>query len=308
MKMTLDKSLWLKIAAGALLAIGLVFFITGIMTAKRETTKVIPQMQPERLYQAWVLTHGAEKGTIITTDLIEPVSTPQFNDSFIQNPDIAIGRRLKEEVAPGTYLTAKLLAPNRPVIDDLPEDYRAIAIKAGEVLTVGGYLQPGDFVDVMLLLKPNKESGAMTSARTIASNLMVLAIGENQTSKDDFQREDHAKSVVLAVHESIAPILLLADASGEIRLAAVGSKEVALSNRPDSSFAENNALFHTVAVSQTTSSSALNRGANVVELKQFNLTPKKSPKVKPAPKRPSQPVSYVEVIQGNERSMVTTKN
>ncbi|MCG6418654.1 Flp pilus assembly protein CpaB, partial [Vibrio fluvialis] len=154
-----------------------------------------------------------------------------------QNPDIAIGRRLKEEVAPGTYLTTKLLAPNRPVIDDLPEDYRAIAIKAGEVLTVGGYLQPGDFVDVMLLLKPNKESGAMTSARTIASNLMVLAIGENQTSKDNFQREDHAKSVVLAVHESIAPILLLADASGEIRLAAVGSKEVAQSNRPDSSFA-----------------------------------------------------------------------
>lgn len=298
MKLSLDKPQWLKIIGGTLLIIALVFLVIGITTSRQSPPPKMMPAQPEKLYQAWVVTDHIDKGMIITRDIVRRIATPEFSDEFIQDSEVALGRRVKNDVAAGTYLTDNLLYPNRPVIDDLAQNYRAIAIKAGEVLTVGGYLKPGDYVDVMLLLKPNKESGSQTSARTIATSLMVLAIGDQQQPLDGVSRAENARSVVLAVPEGMAPMMLLADTAGDIRLAAVGSKELALNNQYDSEGRSTG-----MSMSSTTHSAQAN---HMAELKQFSVAKKadvKAPRV--TPKKPPQAQNAIEVIQGNQRSVVT---
>lgn len=308
----LNKAKALKLSAMILFAIAVVFLVSGMLTANPSPPKNAAVSKPIEQYDAWVVVDDLTQGTLITRDMMKPTRVTQLGDSLIQNPDVALGRRVKQDVIAGAYLTSKMLVPNRPVIDDLPENYRAIAIRAGEVLTVGGYLQPGDHVDVMLLLKPNKESGAITSARRIASDLMVLAIGQQQNGTDKFEREAQAKSVVLAVHESLAPVLLLADASGEIRLAAVGSKELAAGTY-EPSLTLPAMLLQTASLStpQVAERHAAPM-AGVVELRQFNPQPK--PTSKPIVrssnpvKRSHTAVNYVEVIQGRERTVVKANN
>ena len=188
------------------------------------------------------------------------------------------------------------------MIDDLELNQRAVAIRADEVLTVGGYIQPGDHVDVMLLLKPNRESGTTTTARKIASNLKVLAVGDLQFGTESEDRENHAKSVVLSVYMDLAPTILLADSSGELRLAAVGSKELTDEKTND---LEPRSLLHTVSLRSQPSERT--KTTSVAELRQF-LPPRKkvekASKPKPTRKHAPQRVRYVELIQGNERSVV----
>ncbi|WGY47377.1 Flp pilus assembly protein CpaB [Vibrio sp. ABG19] len=301
MNLTHNKVKALKLASVVLFAIALIVVLIGLLTAPK--TKPQPSQSPAPLYSAWVFDQPLEQGTMIASEMLRQVNTPQHSQRYIQNKQFVVGRRLNQSVDVGDYVTDDLLAPDRPVIDDLPPHHRAIAIKAGEVLTVGGYIQPGDYVDVMLLLKPNRESGTSTTSRKIASSLKVLAVGDLQLGTDSDNRENHAKSVVLSVREDLAPTILLADSSGELRLAAVGSQELAF-EQPSKDL-DPALLLQTVSLTRQPSATTTN--TLVAELKQFEppkKETKKSSKPDPARQRVATRTRYVEVIQGNERSVV----
>lgn len=301
MNITHNKVKALKLASVVLLAIAMLFVLIGLLSAPKANPQ--PTQSPPALYSAWVFDQSVEQGTLISSEMIKQVTTPQHSQRYIQNKQFAVGRRLNQSVGEGDYVTDEMLAPNRPVIDDLPPHHRAIAIKASEVLTVGGYIQPGDYVDVMLLLKPNRESGTSTTSRKIASSLKVLALGDLQLGTDSDNRENHAKSVVLSVREDLAPTILLADSSGELRLAAVGSRELAFeepSNELDPAL-----LLQTVSLTRPPSVTTTN--TPVAELKQFEpakKATKKTPKREFTRQRAATRPRYVEIIQGNERSVV----
>lgn len=301
MNITHNKVKALKLASVVLFAIAMILVLIGLLSAPK--AKPQPSQSPPPLYSAWVFDQSLEQGTMIAPEMIKQVNTPQHSQRYIQNKQFAVGRRLNQSVDVGDYVTDDLLAANRPVIDGLPPHHRAIAIKAGEVLTVGGYIQPGDYVDVMLLLKPNRESGTSTTSRKIASSLKVLAVGDLQLGTDSDNRENHAKSVVLSVREDLAPTILLADSSGELRLAAVGSQELAFeepSNDLDPAL-----LLQTVSLTRQPSVTTTN--TPVAELKQFEppkKETKKTSKPEPTRQRVTTRTRYVEVIQGNERSVV----
>ncbi|SCX74055.1 Flp pilus assembly protein CpaB [Variovorax sp. EL159] len=112
------------------------------------------------------------------------------------------------------------------------EGERAVAIKADEVMGVGNKIQPGDFVDVFVMLKSDNKDIDRTQARLLLSRKRVLAFGSASvdglaskagdkagSNPQQFQRNDPARTAVLAIPVEDVNRLTLADSSGRLLLA-----------------------------------------------------------------------------------------
>lgn len=111
------------------------------------------------------------------------------------------------------------------------EGERAIAIKADEIMGVGNKVQPGDFVDVFLMLKSDGKDIDRSQARLLLSRKRVLAYGsasvdglpskmdKNGGAQQQAQRAEAARTAVLAVPVDDINRLTLAENSGRLLLA-----------------------------------------------------------------------------------------
>ena len=111
------------------------------------------------------------------------------------------------------------------------EGERAVAIKADEIMGVGNKVQPGDFVDVFLMLKSDGKDIDRSQARLLLSRKRVLAYGsasvdglpskmdKNGGAQQQAQRAEPARTVVLAVPVDDINRLTLAENSGRLLLA-----------------------------------------------------------------------------------------
>ncbi len=110
------------------------------------------------------------------------------------------------------------------------EGERAVAIKADEIMGVGNRVQPGDFVDVFLMLKSDGKDIDRSQARLLLSRKRVLAYGnasvDGMPSKTDknaaaqqAQRAEPARTAVLAVPVDDINRLTLGESSGRLVLA-----------------------------------------------------------------------------------------
>ncbi|MET3373689.1 pilus assembly protein CpaB [Variovorax boronicumulans] len=114
----------------------------------------------------------------------------------------------------------------------IAEGERAVAVKADEVMGVGNKVQPGDFVDVFLMLKFDGKDIDRSQARLLLSRKRVLAFGsasiDGLPSKTDKNgnpqaqqqpRAEAARTAVLAVPVDDVNRLTLAENSGRLLLA-----------------------------------------------------------------------------------------
>ncbi|RIX84002.1 Flp pilus assembly protein CpaB [Acidovorax cavernicola] len=110
------------------------------------------------------------------------------------------------------------------------EGERAVAVKADETMGVGNRVQPGDFVDVFLMLKSDGKDIDRSQARLLLSRKRVLAYGgasvDGLPSKTDKnagsqsqQRPETARTAVLAIPVEDVNRLTLAENSGRLLLA-----------------------------------------------------------------------------------------
>ncbi len=107
---------------------------------------------------------------------------------------------------------------------------RAVAIKADEVMGVGNKIQPGDFVDVFITLKSDGKDVDRSQARLLLARKRVLAFGNasvdslpskspDKAAAQQAQRNEQARTAVLAVQVDDVNRLTLGDASGRLMLA-----------------------------------------------------------------------------------------
>jgi len=130
-------------------------------------------------------------------------------------------------LAPGALLQLSDLQPGSEVARLLKPGERAIAIPVDEVVGGGGFVQPGDLVDVLLFLRG--ENGAKDSAQVVMQALRVVGFGSQIISQDggpetSDQKEGRkadrarARTAVLAVSEKDVTRVLLASSLGTLRL------------------------------------------------------------------------------------------
>lgn len=118
--------------------------------------------------------------------------------------DIVRGARLAEHLGGSTL--ASLIEP----------DKRAISVRVDDVVGVGGFLLPGNRVDVLVAKKVDG-SGNTAKSETILEDLRVLAV--DQTASTDKTQPVVVRAVTLEMTPEETEILVKAQTEGKLQLA-----------------------------------------------------------------------------------------
>jgi pilus assembly protein CpaB len=124
-------------------------------------------------------------------------------------------RRARAPLFAGEVLLAsKLSAPGEKVtiVQKLGENTRAMAIKVDAVTAVGGFVTPGDYVDILMT---QGQSGALSTV-TILQNIRV--IGVDQTAEEQTNTPEIAQTVTVEVTPEDGQKLALAQKAGTLSL------------------------------------------------------------------------------------------
>lgn len=156
-----------------------------------------------------------------------------------QKPQEAIEGRLARDISQGEPIVQTALigqsAPNF-VAASLAPGMRAMAIEVSAETMVGGFIGPGDFVDIILTYKenisPDEENPKVLNyielnlekyaTETILQNVKILAVDQSTTRPEKDKKAKVAKTVSVAVGPKDAERLSLASQLGDLNLVLRG--------------------------------------------------------------------------------------
>lgn len=179
------------------------------------------------------------KSVIKAEDLKEiKVEKSMVNTNALLNKSDIINKTTKEVIYEGEQILRTRLAEggNAELAFQIPQGKRAVTINVNEASSVGYFVNPGDYVDIILTLqKDDQGSGTLPNAtRTLLQNALVLGVGQvkdaadrmtNKTEKKDAKNAtasgetDATKTVTIAVTPQEAERIALAEEKGILKLA-----------------------------------------------------------------------------------------
>ncbi|WP_430318675.1 Flp pilus assembly protein CpaB [Pseudomonas nitroreducens] len=149
-------------------------------------------------------------------------------------PEALIGQRVWVAVPAGSIISSSITEPGGPLARTIRPDERAMAIAVDEVIGGGGFVLPGDYVDVMLFVQDQQTGERNVSAQVVLPGVRVLTYGEQIAVAKDGQARNAGdpkdqtprppRTAVLAVPAEATSRLMLASQAGSLRL-AVRSKD-----------------------------------------------------------------------------------
>lgn len=233
-------------AIAILLFIGALFVgWFGYQMSKSETAAATAPPKVINVPQV-VLNRDVKAGERVSEIDLRIEQVPQFNSAGFASTKPVIGKVLNQDIAANTVLLMSNLQQLGPAAQLLKNGERAVAVKIDEVAGVGGYIKPGDFVDVLLFANDDRDMKRRSIAQVVLSNLRVISFGEaiqeanktdapdtatpitnglNPTQSNTQDKPNNAtRSAVLAVKESEATRLMLAASIGQLRLALRGEE------------------------------------------------------------------------------------
>jgi pilus assembly protein CpaB len=171
-------------------------------------------------------------GTLVTRDHVKLVPWPARNPvpGSFTSIDTVVNRGAIVEIAENEPLTETRLAPlgaGGGLPPSIPEGMRAISVKTNEVIGVAGFVIPGTRVDVVVTVKGDNESEAIS--RAVVSNVQVLTAGSRfdyEKSKKD-GKPIPTTVVTLLVTPQDAERISLAASEGNIMLTLRNPLDVA---------------------------------------------------------------------------------
>lgn len=242
--MNLDplKQRWLPLV----LAVG--FGVTAVVWTQRYLDGQRRILEAERTQ--WMARVGKPIEVLVATkDLSEGLqldrshaALKQIPEQFVQpyatdSVDAIIGLITRAPIAEGEQvLLNKLRQKDEPrrdaVLSSLtPVGKRAVTIGIDAIGGVGGFVLPGDYVDILWTFQiPQKDGQVQMTTVTAFQNVKVLAVGPDvsaaqRTATAPDQQPDAPLSVTLAIDPDKVGLLLLAREQGRIQLSLRSRRE-----------------------------------------------------------------------------------
>ncbi len=188
------------------------------LTHTQETVKKLTATRP-----VVVASKDIPAGTKLTEEFLTlkqlPAQTiPKDYPSTIESVK---GRFVKNIIKPEEIITETRLvgqggAGGLPFV--IPPGHRALTMKVNEVTGVGGFVKPGDYIDLVSVVTKNDQQ---TFSKTILQNVLVLAVGDEILDKSSVS--DPKAKIVGQITLALTPLdsekLALAGEIGQLHLA-----------------------------------------------------------------------------------------
>lgn len=143
------------------------------------------------------------------------------------------------DIDQGAPVTKRYFAEGNVLAKSVPPGFQAVSVEVTDVIGVGGFVRPGDIVDVLLYLKGGSDVTA-TQARILLKKTRLLAYQELLVDRPEGLKDEEGKerggrrqrTAVLAVPEADTTRLMLGASLGELRLSlhGVASPETAVAS------------------------------------------------------------------------------
>lgn len=171
--------------------------------------------------------HLIKSGQILQeSDVILDSVNSRPADAFDTKTEV-LGRRAIADINPGMPLLHSHLATGNILAQSLKENERAIAVKVDEFIGVGGFIEPGDFVDVIAFIRADNNDIKEPQAVVALHSIRVLAYGEvipspeEDKSKpgEEVKGKTGRSTAILALAEEQTSLLSLLENAAVLRLA-----------------------------------------------------------------------------------------
>lgn len=206
------------------------------------------------------------------------------------------------DIDAGAPVTKRYFKEGNALARSIPPGHQALALEVNEVIAAGGFVRPGDNVDVLVYLR-NGAGVSDAQARVLLDNARVLAYEERVIERPQGLKDDDAKgneqqrrrvrTAVLAVPDKDTTRVMLGLGLGEVRLALRGQQ----GDRGEEVDAEG------TTESGLPLSEAAKAEAAGLKTPDKAVTASEISRVRPPPalaKKAAPPKETVEVIQGNQ--------
>lgn len=309
--------------------LAVILALGAIVTAAigyRLSTKQAPAVvaPPPVTYPQVVAARDLPAGRLLTAEDVRLEPQVQRESQAYESTGKVIGKLTLNAVPAGTLLMPRHFPRLGVAAQGLQPGERGVAIKVSEVIGVGGFLGPGDHVDVLLFIPGTQETGNISSSQVVLRDVRVLAYGDqlsqadaeptmvqkitpgsdankNEAHKPPAEQERSSRSAILAVAEKDVARLMLADHSGQVRLALRGAEPPqAVASAQDSQY------LRLAELASPTSAAAPLAKAQVA---QPPAPPRKvAPRVAKTKKPAQANTTRVIVHRGEKQEVVTVKN
>ncbi|MGI6408193.1 MAG: Flp pilus assembly protein CpaB [Thiopseudomonas sp.] len=199
-----------------------------------DVAQLLQEDEPERVPVVVLARAVAAMSEISTEDLLVEELRVAPPGSFAEAEPL-LGRVVWRDLPAGTVLNESSFETGGPLARMIRPEERALAIQVDEVISGGGHIQPGDYVDVLLFLRDDERNSDRT-AQVVIPALRVLTVGsalgadrsgeplmapvaEDAQDSRNNRRVEQARTAVLALPEQLLTRFMLASEVGKLRLA-----------------------------------------------------------------------------------------
>lgn len=195
-------------------------------------------------YEVVVATTPLPANVAITKDDVVLAQVTVQPTEYFANVEDVIGRKPLVDLDKGQPVTPRFFKDSNIIARGIPAGHRALSLKVDDVVGVGGFIRPGDIVDVLVYIKSttgtptgtkqDQTEDIATQARVLLKDVLVLAYedhlveppkGVEDKKKDPAQQQQrHERTAIVAVPEPQVTRVLLGASLGEVRLALHGSQ------------------------------------------------------------------------------------
>jgi len=221
-----------KFTAIALLLVGVLLAAIALLGTGRTGT---PDGNPVQVVSApqiavVVAAKDVPAGHVLTAADVSVQNMSSMPSQGFASAALVVGRSTAVELAQGAPVVVASLLDGLSGM--LVAGERAVSIKVDEASAVGHKLQPGDWVDVFVVLRRDSQEVDATQARMLLPRKKILAYGAQlqpqpqiaakkteEPKSSDRQNQNAARTAVIAVQVEEVNRLLLAEQHGQVLLA-----------------------------------------------------------------------------------------
>lgn len=219
----------LKTLAVIMVALAVILGFVAYQLSQNLTTEKVaeaPPPPPADQVLAVVATKRIPAYEPITEESVALVPISVEPPQYYTDLQSVVGRPALRPIPVGTTITDESFSGANTLAQAIPTGMQAMSLGISDVVAVGGFVKPGDTVDVLIYIRASGSEVEDSQARVLLESARVLAYEERliNASADDTdggpgQQQRRERTAVLAVPEKQTTKVMLGASLGELRLA-----------------------------------------------------------------------------------------